>query len=196
MNLADLSCAVVVPTERGPYQKKGKPFFPEGARCRIVPRARAPQLAAPVASQVATTGGSGRRPLSERSPSRSLGQVLCTGRVSSHRTGLAAGGLPQVVLGPRGELHRAPSAAADLYALAGSGLRPAIGCSSPDGTGSPSSLGLVAAPSAPWSIGRQIDPIRGGGGAIAAQLVTQRPPPCCVEAGPSGSKGGQTRLLD
>ena len=82
--------------------KKGKPFFPEGARCRIVPRARAPQLAAPAASQAATTGESGRRPLSERPPSRSLGQVLCTGRVSSHRTGLAAEGPPQVVLGPRG----------------------------------------------------------------------------------------------
>ena len=38
----------------------------------------------------------------------------------------------------------------------------------------------------------RFDPIRGGGGAIVAQLVKQRPPPCCVEAGPTGSKGGQT----
>ena len=48
--------------------------------------------AAPEAGQCAMTGDSGRRPLIERPPLRSLGPVLCTGRVfsSSHR--LAAEG--------------------------------------------------------------------------------------------------------
>ena len=72
--------------------KKGKPFFPEGARCRIVPRARAPQLAAPVASQVATTGGSGRRPLSERPPPRSLGQCSALAESPVIAQGLLLGG--------------------------------------------------------------------------------------------------------
>ena len=73
-------------------KKKGKPFFPEGARCRLVPRAQAPEPTAPEAVQAAVTGGSGRRPLSERAPLRSLGPVLCTGRVFSHRIDLLLGG--------------------------------------------------------------------------------------------------------
>ena len=69
---------------------------------QIASRAQAPEPAVPGADQAVTTGHSGRRSLSERPPLRTLGPVLCTGRVfsSSHR--LAARG-PLVVLGPWGE---------------------------------------------------------------------------------------------
>ena len=76
----------------GVQGKIGKPIFPEGARCRLVPWAPAPEPAAPWAVQVALTGESGRSPLSERAPLRSLGPVLCTGRVFSHRIDLLPGG--------------------------------------------------------------------------------------------------------
>ena len=97
--------------------KKGKPFFHGRARCRIVARAQAPEPAAPEACQRATTGDSGRWPLSERPPIRSLGPVLCTGRVSRSSCRLAAEG-QLVVLDQGGERHRALPVAVHLYALA------------------------------------------------------------------------------
>ena len=73
-------------------QKGRKLPFPEGARCRIVPRAQTPEPADPEAGQGAMSGDSGRRPLTERPPFRSLGPVLCTGRVLVSSCSLAAQG--------------------------------------------------------------------------------------------------------
>ena len=160
---ASNNCSI---TER----KKGKPFFHGRARCRIVARAQAPEPAAPEACQRATTGDSGRWPLSERPPIRSLGPVLCTGRVSRSSCRLAAEG-QLVVLDQGGERHRALPVAVHLYALAGSGVRPTIGRLATGGVGDSSWLGALGVscccPGALWSSGGRH--VRSGGEGAAFQ---------------------------
>ena len=88
---------------------------------------------------------------------------------------------------------RALPVAADLYAFAGSGLRPAIGCCALGGAGELHWLGAIAAgcccPGALWSTRGQDCPIGGRGRAkpsagAAANLL------CRVETGPKGLDEG------
>ena len=88
---------------------------------------------------------------------------------------------------------RALPVATDLYAFAGSGLRPAIGCCALGGAGELHWLGAIAAgcccPGALWSTRGQDCPIGGRGRAkpsagAAANLL------CRVETGPKGLDEG------
>ena len=88
------------------------------ARCRNVARAQAPEPLLPEAGQCAMDGDSGRRPLIERPPLRSLGPVLALAESSAPRTDwLLRGQL--VVLGKGGVRHSRASGGSRPLCLRG-----------------------------------------------------------------------------
>ena len=97
-------CTTRMPTHLCSPLKGRKLSFHGRTRCRNVARAQAPEPLLPEAGQCAMDGDSGRRPLIERPPLRSLGPVLALAESSAPRTDwLLRGQL--VVLGKGGVRH-------------------------------------------------------------------------------------------
>jgi len=103
---------------KGKGKKGRKLSFHGRARCRNVARAQAPEPLLPEAGQCAMDGDSGRRPLIERPPLRSLGPVLALAESSAPRTDwLLRGQL--VVLGKGGVRHSRASGGSRPLCLRG-----------------------------------------------------------------------------